>query len=200
MQGTRTLISILALAGATACASGPPGPPGGGPPGESPGGRPGGSLQEARIARPIAILFTGMDANRNLVLEKSELEVAIPQEFTRADVDGSGVLTGFEMADWCRLMLGDKEAQPDMRAMDTDINYTVTQQEFATALRHEFERMDKDENGMLTRVELLMDAPRNMMQHDGGQGAPPGSGRRGGGPTGGRGPGGGPQGGGAPPF
>lgn len=196
MQGTRAVISVLALGCTTACASGPPGPPG-----EGPGGRPGGLLQEIRIARPIAILFTGMDSNHNLLVEKVEREAAIPQEFGRADVDGSGVLTGFEMADWCRLVLGNKEAQPDMRAMDTDINYTVTPEEFAAALRHEFARMDKDENGLLTRAELLMDAPHSMMLHEGGQGAASGGGRRGGGgPSGGRGPGGGSQGGGSPPF
>lgn len=203
MQGTRTIISLLALTSAAACASGPPGPPGGGPPGEGPGGRQGALLQEAKIARPIAILFTGLDANRDLVLDKAELEAAIPLEFDRADVDRSGVLTGFEMADWCRLVLGDKEALPDMRAMDTDLNYTVTPQEFAAALRHEFDRMDKDQDGRITRAELLMDAPRGM-QHGGGEGAPSGGqgGGRGRGGGGGRGPGGGGggQGGGAPPF
>lgn len=200
MQGTRAIISGLALASTAACASGPPGPPGGGPPGEGPGDRPGASLQEAKIARPIAILFTGMDTNRNLVLEKSELEAAIPQEFARADTDNSGVLTGFEMADWCRLVLGDKEALPDMRAMDTDLNYTVTQVEFTAALRHEFERLDKDADGRITRADLLMDAPRGM-QRGGGEGAPSGGqGGRGRGGGGGRGPGGGGQGGGAPPF
>lgn len=195
MQHSRTIISVFALGCVTACASGPPGPPGGGPPN---GERPGAMLQEAKIARPIAILFTGMDANRDLALSKDELEVAIPIEFARADVDKSGVITGFEMADWGRLMLGDKEAQPDLRAADTDMNYTVTPQEFTIALRHEFNRMDKDQDGRITRAELLMDAPQRMMGREAdGQGVPPQQGGRGRG--GGRGPGGG-QGGGQPPF
>ena len=192
MQHSRTIISVLALGCATACASGPPG---GGPP---EGERPGSMLQESKIARPIAILFTGMDANRDLLLSRDELETAIPLEFARADVDHSGVITGFEMTDWCRLMMGDREAQPDMRAADTDMNYTITPEEFTIALRHEFNRMDKDQDGRLTRAELLMDAPQRMMGHDNGQGAPPqpsgGRGRPGGGgrSPGGGGPGGGP--------
>ncbi|MEQ1784341.1 MAG: hypothetical protein ABMA14_23555 [Hyphomonadaceae bacterium] len=197
MQGARTIISLLAIGCATACASGPPGPPGGGPPG---GERPGSMLQEAKIARPIAILFTGMDANRDLIFSKEELEAAIPLEFTRADVDSSGVLTGFEMTDWCRLMMGDKEAQPDMRAADTDLNYTITPLEFTIALRREFAHMDKDQDGRITRAELLMDAPPRMMGREGGpqgpsggRGRPPGGGGRG---PGGSGPGGGPGGGG----
>lgn len=194
MQRARVIISVLALGCASACASGPPGPPGGGPPG---GEHPGSMLQEAKIARPIAILFTGMDANRDLVLTREELEAAIPIEFARADVDNSAVITGFEMTDWCRLMMGDKEAQPDMRAVDSDMNYTVTPPEFTTALRREFTRMDKDQDGRITRAEMLMDAPPRMMGRETPQGGPPGGGRRPGG--GGRSPGGGP-GGGQPPF
>lgn len=199
MHGSRAIISGLALASVAACASGPPG---GGPPGGGPDGHTGGAaLQEARIARPIAILFTGMDTNGDLVVDRTELEVAIPREFARADADGSSVLTGFEMADWCRLVLGDKEALPDMRAMDTDINYTITQIEFAGALRHEFERMDRSADGRITRAEMLMDAPRGMQRGEGGGQGAPGGGERGGrsgGGGGGRGPGSG--GGGQPPF
>ena len=171
MQHSRTIISVLALGRVTACTSGPPDPHGDGPPN---GGRPGAMLQEATIARPIAILFTGMKANRDLVLSKDELEVAIPIEFARANVDKSGVITGFDMADWGRLLLGDKEAQPDLRAADTDMIYTVTPQEFTIAMRHEFNRMDEDQDGRLTRAELLMGAPQRIMGREaGGQGAPP---------------------------
>ena len=182
-----------ALLMAAGCASGPPGPPGGAPPGEGPGRQ----LQEAKITRPIALLFTSLDTNDDFIVSKSELDDAIPREFGRADADKSGVLSGFEMADWCTLVLGDKEAQPDLRAMDNDLNYTVTEQEFAVALRHEFNRMDRNQDGFLTRTEMLTDAPRMQMGAPGGQqgGPPPGGGRRP--PGGGRGPGGG---GGQPPF
>ena len=185
----------------SACASGPPEgrPPGGGPPG-GPRGQ-GGMLQESKIARPVALLFTGMDANRDLLATADEVEAAITPEFARADVDGSGVITGFEMIDWSKLMLGDGGALPDLRSMDTDMNYTVTPIEFATALRHEFDRLDKNGDKVLTRAELLMDAPMRM-QGGGGQGAPGGGQQpRGGGRGAGRGGGGGPPGGGgSPPF
>jgi hypothetical protein len=157
-------------------------------------------LQEAKITRPIALLFTGLDANQDLALTKAELDAAIPREFARADVDQSGVLTGFEMADWSRRMLGDREALPDLRAMDTDVNYTVTPLEFSGALDREFDRMDKDQNGFVTRADMLINAPQRMMDQNPQNGPPTGSRRPGGG---GRGPGGGPgggQGGGQPPF
>lgn len=192
----------MLLAGAAACQSGPPGPPGGMPPGGMPPG--GVMLVDAKIARPVAILFTGFDINGDLMLSKQELETAIPMEFARADADASGVLTGFELVDWSTLMLGFKEAQPDLRAMDTDMTYTVTSAEFAIALRREFDLLDIDKNGVLLRLEMLMDAPRapQMMGPDGGPPRRPPAGGRGGRGPGGGGPGQGgpPGGGGSPPF
>lgn len=201
MKRMSVRVGAIVLAGlATACASGPPGPPGG--EGARGPGMSGGLLQEAKIARPIALLFVGMDSNRDLVLDREELEAAIPHEFAGADTDQSGVLTGFELVDRCTRMMGDKEAQPDLRAMDTDMNYTVTLHEFTVALRHEFERMDRNQDGVLTRAEMLMDAPRQQMggPSQGGQGAPQGQGGGRGRPPGGGGPGGGPGGGGGSPF
>jgi hypothetical protein len=157
-------------------------------------------LADAKIARPVAILFTGFDVNGDLLLSKQELEAAIPMEFVRADADASGVLTGFELVDWSTVMLGFKEAQPDLRAMDADMTYTVTATEFAIALRREFDLLDRDKNGVLMRAEMLMDAPRSpqMMAPAGGQPRRPPGGRGPGG--GGPGQGGPPGGGGSPPF
>lgn len=161
-------------------------------------------LVDVKIARPVAILFAGFDNNGDLKLTKQELEAAIPIEFVRADADASGGLTGFELVDWSTVMLGFKEAQPDLRAMDTDMTYTVTSTEFAIALRREFDILDKDKNGVLLRLEMLMDAPRapQMMSPDGGQLRRPAGGGRGGRSPSGGGPGqGGPAGGGgSPPF
>lgn len=183
------LLSTLTAAG---CASGPPG----GPPSGADGRMPGASLQEAKIARPIALLFVGLDSNRDLTLDREEFEAAIPREFAGADADQSGLLTGFELVDWGVKMMGGKEAQPDLRAMDNDMNYTVTLHEFTVVLRHEFDRMDRNQDGVLTRAEMLTDAPRQQMGgpaqgggspqgQGGGRGRPPGGG------GGGRGPGGG---------
>ncbi|MFT3724081.1 MAG: hypothetical protein QM773_10875 [Hyphomonadaceae bacterium] len=192
--------AVVLVCLASACASGPSGPPGGGPPG-GPGGMPGSQLQEAKIARPVALLFTGMDTNRDLYVSSDELAKGIEEEFARADADRSGTLTGFEMADWCKAVMGDAASIPDLREMDTDMNYTVTPQEFATALKHQFERMDKNGDGLLTREEMLMDAPHFRMGGEGGASGGGGQRPKGGGGGrggGGRGPGGG--GGGSPPF
>lgn len=193
MRGVGMRLAIAALGCLTAaCASGPPEGPGGGP--DGPGGRPGGPTQEARIARPVALLFVGMDVNHDLVLDGSALEASIKGEFTRADVDQNGQVTGFELAAWDKAVMGDSEALPDLRTMDPDFMNAVTLNEFTTALRREFERLDGDGDKHLTRAELLIDAPR-MQGEPGAGGGQSGGPPRGGG--GGRGPRGG--GGGRPP-
>jgi Ca2+-binding EF-hand superfamily protein len=157
-------------------------------------------LQEAKVARPVALLFVGMDIDHNLIVTEDELNKGIDAEFARADQDKSGVITGFEMMDWGKAVLGDSEALPDLREMDTDMNYTVTPPEFATALRHAFQRMDVNGDGALTRAEMLFEIPNMRMGAPGGEvggGRRRGSGegrRRGGGGA----PGG--DGGGSPPF
>lgn len=202
MQRKGVRIAVVAMGLMVAgCASGPRGGPPGGPGGPGGGAGPG-RLQEAKVARPVAILFTSMDANRDLLVTRDELDAGVEAEFARADVDRSGVITGFEMMDWGKAALGDAEALPDMRAMDSDLNYTVTGLEFATALRHEFDRLDVNGDKVLTRAELLMDAPARMQGGGGGGGAPSGGGQRGGRSGGGGrgGPPGGGGGGGGSPF
>lgn len=170
-----TLAASCLVAG---CAPGAPErPPRGGPPA-------GGMLQESKVARPVALLLTGMDANNDFSVTLDELDAAIDAEFARADLDGSGVVTGFEMMDWGKTVLGDGEALPDLRAMDTDINYAVTLREFAVGLRHEFLRLDKDGDKRLTRAELLVETPTRVhgggVAPESGQQRPNGSGRGGG--------------------
>lgn len=172
---------------AAGCSSGPPngGPPGG--PG-GPGGPAASRLGEAKIARPVAILLTGLDANHDLLISNAELAEGLKAEFARADADGNGSISAFEMVDWNKLVLGDGEAQPDRRAMDSDLGGSVSRSEFDIALRKEFVLADANGDGSLTRAELLHEAPRMAgMGGGGGQsgGRPPGGGGRGRGPGGG---------------
>jgi Ca2+-binding EF-hand superfamily protein len=148
----------------------------------------GSQLSESMIARPVGLLFVGFDTNGDQATSADELAAGLKAEFTRADKDKDGLISGFEMVDWSTLMMGDKEAQPDYRTMNSDLSQSVSPDEFNKAFQHEFTVMDRDGDKRLTRAELLMPAPRM-----GGFGGPGGGGgmmRRGGG-GGGRGPGGG---------
>lgn len=158
----------------------------------------GGQLGDSMIARPIALLFVGFDTNDDHATSKEELEAGLKAEFARADANKDGFISGFEMVDWSTLMMGDRESQPDYRAMNSDLGQSVSPDEFSKAFQKEFTLMDKNGDGRLTRTELLTPSPRmgGFGGGPGGQGMPSG-GRRGGGRGGP--PGGGMPGGGMPP-
>ena len=148
------------------------------------------AASESMIARPIALLLVGFDTDRDLATSAAEFDAGLRTEFLRADANKDGLISGFEMQDWSALMMGDKEAQPDYRAMNSDLGQAVSAQEFETAFKREFAAMDRNGDGKLTRAELLNASPRMGM----GMGGPPGGGqmmRRGGrgGPGGGMPPG-----------
>jgi Ca2+-binding EF-hand superfamily protein len=180
-------LSIVALG---ACASAPPqdqrGPGG-------PGGPGGPQLTESMIARPLALLFSGFDTDRDFATSSEEFAAGLKTEFTRADANGDGFISAFEMIDWSTKVMGDKEAQPDYRTMNSDLGRAVTPGEFEIALRREFTRMDRDGDGKLLRAEMLTPAPRMGMGGAGGEGGMvrrQGGGRGGpGGGSGGRPPG-----------
>lgn len=141
-----------------------------------------------RSVRPVALLFTSMDTNHDLVVEAAELTAALPVEWARADADGNGVASPFEMDAWCKAVFGDAEEQPGRISMDVNIDGSVTRAEFDKALQLEFSRMDANGDGRLERSEML--SGRASM------GGEPGGGGFGGGEGGGQRRGGGPGGGG----
>ncbi|HVY90045.1 MAG TPA: hypothetical protein VG942_14340 [Hyphomonadaceae bacterium] len=158
-------------------------------------------FQDGYVARPIALLFIDMDANHDRVLTSDELAKGIAAEFDHADADHNGVISGFEMADWDKAVLGNSEALPNRAEMDVDLSSTISRNEFENALRKEFVAMDKDNDGKLTRAELLIEVPGRAEgpsgevrngdgggQPQGGGGRGRGGGRRGGGGGGGQGP------------
>ena len=84
---TCTLVSILLIA---ACTSRPPprgGQPGGPPGGGSPGGQ-ATSLNGGQVARPIALLFTGMDTGHDYAIGPAELTAGISAECIRMPGQG----------------------------------------------------------------------------------------------------------------
>jgi hypothetical protein len=141
------------------------------------------SAMDGRMARPVALLFVSMDTNHDLVVTAAELANGIKAEWERADRDHSGALSGFEMSDWCAAVLGDAEASPGRLSLDTDVNGSVTREEFETGLKKEFAILDRNADGRLDRAELLV--PVSAMRPDDGGGQRPSGGGQGGGGRGG---------------
>lgn len=176
---TSVLLGALLIA---ACTSRPPprsGPQGGPPGGASPGGQ-AASLNGGQVARPIALLFTGMDTGHDHAIGPAELTAGISAEWARLPVTSRGTVPAVAMSDWAETALGNPEALPNHIAFDVNLDGQISEEEFRARLTDEFDRLDRDHDGELTRAEMLMDVPLRSQGGagggTGGGGRPPGGG------------------------
>lgn len=157
-----TTLAILALGALTitACASQPePGGRDGGPRGE----RWGGSYQGGIIARPLALLLTGMDANGDYRVSGQEVAEGVEAEWANLS-QGDRTVSALKHGAWAKIVLGSEEAMPNSIAFDTNLNGQITKLEFGDRLRAEYARLDKDEDGFVTRAEMVSELPAPSIQ------------------------------------
>ncbi len=140
----------------------------------------GGSYQGGIIARPIAILLTGMDANGDYQVSNAELAEGVEIEWANLSRGKPGKVSAIELADWAKQVMGSAEAMPNSISFDTDLNAQITELEFGDRLRAEFALLDKDKDWNLTRAELVSRLPapniQDRRQGSGGRGEGRGSG------------------------
>ncbi len=176
-------LSLLIL---SACAnSGQPSR--GGPGGPMNAGGPNGqrgmpSLNQSKIAQPASLLFVSMDRDHDLLITSDETFDGIESEWLRADTEGNGKISSFEIDAWLTTVLGDPDAAPTRISFDVNLDGSITPNEFKVRLGDEFARLDANHDGILSRSELLATprpTPRQSMQaasgapDRGGRGGPP---------------------------
>ena len=106
-------------------------------------------------APPIALLFTGMDTNKDHIVTLSEAQQGTEMEWLSVSGAKSDYRTAIEMTQWSSTALGNPNALPNPIAFDSNLDGRITPQEFRTRLIDIFETFDRDHNGHLTRAELL---------------------------------------------
>jgi Ca2+-binding EF-hand superfamily protein len=111
--------------------------------------------------------------------------------FDQFDTDGSGRMSRSEHSYWATVVLGDAYARPTWIRLDRDGSGAVTPDEFKAARSQSAADFDADQDGVITRAELMVRVPEGNRYANGGNG---GSQR-----SGGRRGGGGESGGGRPP-
>lgn len=145
----------------------------------------GGSYQGGIIARPLAILLTSMDANGDYLVSGDELSDGLDKEWMNLTGGVSGPVSALDLGDWAKEVLGSAEAMPSSISFDRDLNGQITELEFLDRLRAEFRTLDKDDDGHVSRAEMVsrLPAPNIQGQQQGGrQGRGGGGGGRGEGP------------------
>ncbi len=171
--------SALLLLACASCASQPERGRGGsdGQRGER-GERGGGPVKEVKS---IGLLFASMDMNRDTLVDGAELTDAAGLEWRRMTPDETAGALEYEA--WSLSALGSSEALPAFISFDRDLDGKIDWDDFSGGLRREFEEMDLDNSGTLTRAELITAStpPARQENRSGGGERSRGGGDRGGG-------------------
>lgn len=106
-------------------------------------------------APPVALLFAGMDADADHIITLNEAQQGIDSEWLSAPGTNDEHRSAIEMAQWASIALGDANALPNPVAFDSNLDGRITAHEFRARLVETFALIDQDDNGQLTRAELL---------------------------------------------
>lgn len=112
-------------------------------------------------AQPIALFFAGLDTNRDKVVTRLELSQGIAADWAALKPSVTNKVGAFKMEDWALETLGSREAYPTRLSFDSNLDNQVSADEFANRLNRTFDDRDKNDDGRLTREELVsIVAPR----------------------------------------
>lgn len=155
MQTKRALLIVTCSIGflLTACASKPDRR---GPPNGERGNV--GATYSGMAAKPISLLFVSMDSNQDTFIDGGELERGLEREWLRLTPSSNAKALDFE--NWSLAALGAKDTLPSFIAFDRDLDGSISQEDFYKRVRIEFDLADADNNGVLTRSELLFRVSR----------------------------------------
>jgi Ca2+-binding EF-hand superfamily protein len=128
------------------------------------------------VVVPEALLFVDFDANHDRRIDKTELQRGIDASWTEIAKDAA-TCSQIDLRDWLDRALGTDEFDFNPVFFDTNLDQRISKAEFSDGLTRRFSMLDRDNDGVLTRVELTRRAQ--------------GGGRMGGGREGGMGEGGG---------
>ncbi len=120
------------------------------------------------VAAPLNLLFASMDADQDGYTSIDELNRFVDTNWAIMGLEEDSQLRNFDYQSWATIYLGHAEAMPSFIGFDTDLSGSITQLEFETCLRRNFDLLDKDKNGTLNRSELLVKMPSMRSQSGGG--------------------------------
>lgn len=97
-------------------------------------------------------MFRAADTNDDRRLSVSEFKTATGERFTAADADGDGEVTQDETLEYIIERMKERIDEAFQRA-DQDENGTVSEAEYAERMLQRFGRMDRNDDGFLSRED-----------------------------------------------
>lgn len=107
------------------------------------------------VVEPVAMMLASFDADGDGRTSRAEMLAGAKRSFDAIDTAHAGSLGYIGFADWAERWLGDRNALPSPFEVDRDGDNRITLAELDQQLSHEFDRLDRDHDGQLTRAELL---------------------------------------------
>ena len=102
-----------------------------------------------------ALLFVGFDADGDFSTTTAEIDAGIEREFTRADTNHDNQLQPLEFTNWANTALGGGQIGPFRLDFDRNVDNVITHDEFAAEIHNRARDYDQNENGAVSRPELV---------------------------------------------
>ncbi len=115
---------------------------------------------------PDALLLAGFDADGDYRLGAAEIEAGAARAFAAADANADGSITPIEFSVWSLVALGGANAPPFRLDVDRNVDNVITREEFSAEIAARARDYDKDEDGAITRAEMLREPPRPQVLPD----------------------------------
>jgi hypothetical protein len=140
MRSRSMAVLVLAAAAVAGCASG----------------------SEGRRVEPLrallsvdALVFSGFDSDDDLRISAAEIEAGIAHEWARADANHDASLQPLEFQNWSTTVLGGGQTPPYRLDFDRNVDNAISAEEFRAELLARAHEYDTDEDGALTRADLV---------------------------------------------
>lgn len=107
------------------------------------------------VVEPVAMTIAAFDKDGDARVTRAELEAGVRHSFDSIDTGRIGTLGYIGFADWAERWLGDRNALPSPFETDSNGDDRITLPELQAKFAEIFARLDRNNDGALTRAELL---------------------------------------------
>jgi predicted small secreted protein len=118
-----------------------------------------------------AMLFGDFDTDGDYATSTAEIEAGVTREFARADSNHDGGIGPIEFQSWANQVLGGTMTPPYRLDFDRNVDNIISAEEFRAELLARAATYDTDENGVVSRAELVRQV--NQARRPPREGAPP---------------------------
>lgn len=102
-----------------------------------------------------ALLFSDFDTDGDYGVTTAEIEAGITREFARADSNHDGGVGPIEFQSWAGQVLGGPQTPPYRLDFDRNVDNIISADEFRAEILARAGAYDSDENGVVTRAEMI---------------------------------------------